>query len=124
MDVKSAFINDDLGEEVYVEQPPGFEISDQKTMVYTLHEAFYGLKQASKTWHDNIDAFFLSLGSQYWYANNNLCIFSQDDLLCLIIVCVNGLLITGSLASKTQQFCADLKTTFQMTDISDFSITS
>ena len=62
MDVKSAFLNGDLKEEVYVEQPPGFEISEQKGMVYRLHKALYGLKQAPKAWHDKTDAFFLSLG--------------------------------------------------------------
>ena len=50
MDGKSAFLNDDLKEKVYVEQPPGFEISKQKDKVYRLHKALYGLKQAPKAW--------------------------------------------------------------------------
>jgi hypothetical protein len=48
MDVKSAFLNGDLKEEVYVEQPPGFELSNQEHMVYRSHKALYGLKQAPK----------------------------------------------------------------------------
>ena len=59
MDLKSAFLND-LREEVYVEQPQGFKISNQKTMVYRLHKVLYGLTQALKAWYDKIDAFFLS----------------------------------------------------------------
>ena len=117
MDVKSAFLNGDLKEEVYVEQPPGFEISEQKDMVYRLHKALYGLKQAPKAWHDKIDTFFLSLGFQNCYADSNLYIFSQDNLLCLIILYVDDLLITGSLASKIEELRADLKTTFEMTDL-------
>ena len=72
MDVKSAFLNGDLKEEVYVEQPPGFEISEQKNMVYRLHKALYGLKQAPKAWDDKIDTFFLSLGFKHCYADSNL----------------------------------------------------
>ena len=64
MDVKSVFLNGDLKEEVYVEQPrvSGFQI--RKNMVYRLQKALYGLKQAPKAWHDKIDTFFLFLGFQ------------------------------------------------------------
>ena len=48
MDVKSTFSNRDLREDVYVEQSPGFEISDQQDMVYRVKKALYGLKKASK----------------------------------------------------------------------------
>ena len=56
MDVKSAFLNGDLKEEVYVEQPPGFQTS-RKHMVYRLKKALYGLKQAPRAWNERIDAF-------------------------------------------------------------------
>ena len=56
MNVKSAFLNGDLKEEVYVEQPPGFQ--QGKNMVYRLKKALYGLKQAPRAWNDKIDAFF------------------------------------------------------------------
>ena len=48
MDVKSAFLNDILSEEVYVEQPKGFEDSKFPNHVYGLKKALYGLKQASR----------------------------------------------------------------------------
>ena len=60
MDVKSAFLKWDLKEEAYVEEPPGSDISEQNTMVYRLHKASYGLKQAPKAWYDKIDAFIFS----------------------------------------------------------------
>ena len=59
MDVKSAFLNGDLKEEVYVEQPPGFQKDKTKHMVYRLKKALYGLKQAPRAWNEKIDAFFL-----------------------------------------------------------------
>lgn len=58
-DVKSAFLNGTLEEEVYVSQPQGFVVSNENK-VYRLKKALYGLKQAPQAWYSKIDAFFLN----------------------------------------------------------------
>ena len=58
MDVKSAFLNGELEEEVYVEQTPGFENQDCLDFVYFLFKALYGLKQAPRTWYDTLSLYF------------------------------------------------------------------
>ncbi|GKA48487.1 retrovirus-related pol polyprotein from transposon TNT 1-94, partial [Tanacetum coccineum] len=60
MDVKTAFLNDILREEVYVSQPDGFVDQDNPNHVYKLKKALYGLKQAPRAWYDLLSKFLLS----------------------------------------------------------------
>ena len=60
IDVKSAFLNGYINEEVYVEQPPSFEDDKKPNHVYKLKKALYGLKQAPRAWYDRLRDFLLS----------------------------------------------------------------
>ena len=62
MDVKTTFLNGEIEEEVYIEQPNGFVIHEQKSHVCRLKKAMYGLKQAPRAWYEKIDGFLMSLG--------------------------------------------------------------
>jgi hypothetical protein len=62
MDVKSAFLNGPLKEEVYVKQPPGFEDLNFPNHVYKLHKALYGLKQAPCAWYEHLRELLLDRG--------------------------------------------------------------
>jgi hypothetical protein len=62
MDVKSAFLNGPIKEEVYVEQHPGFEDSEYPNHVYKLSKALYGLKQAPRAWYECLRDFLITNG--------------------------------------------------------------
>jgi hypothetical protein len=62
MDVKSAFLNGDLKEEVYVHQPPGFAIPDKEGKVLCLRKALYGLWQAPRAWNAKLDSTLRRMG--------------------------------------------------------------
>jgi hypothetical protein len=62
MDIKSAFLNGYINEEVCVEQPPDFEDGKKLDQVYKLKKALYGLKQAPRAWYERLRDFLLSKG--------------------------------------------------------------
>ena len=62
MNVKTAFLNAVVEQEVYVKQPLGFETHDRETHVCKLKKALYDLKQAPRRCYDRIDGFLSSLG--------------------------------------------------------------
>ena len=72
MDVKTAFLNGVVEEELYVEQPLSFETHDRESHVCRLKKFLYGLKQAPRTWYDRIDNFLSSLGFTKSKADSNL----------------------------------------------------
>jgi hypothetical protein len=71
MDVKSAFLNGYINEEVYVEQAPGFEDDKKSNHVYKLKKALYGLKQVPRSWYERLRDFLFSKG---WHHS-----FHQED---------------------------------------------
>ena len=74
MDVKSAFLNEMLQEEVYVEQPKGFVDPHRPDNVYKLKRAIYGLKQAPKAWYDRLTAYLTKHGFKRGFADTTLFI--------------------------------------------------
>ena len=61
MNVKKTFLNGVIEEEVYIEQPQGFEVQDRRNHVCKSKKALYGLKQATRDWYGRIDSFLMSM---------------------------------------------------------------
>ncbi|GJU23067.1 retrovirus-related pol polyprotein from transposon TNT 1-94 [Tanacetum coccineum] len=85
MDVKTAFLNGPLKEEVYVAQPNGFVDPDHLEKVYRLRKALYGLKQASRAWYDEILNFLMSKGFTKGIIDPTIFTirYREDILYCL-----------------------------------------
>jgi len=96
MDVKSAFLNGDLKEEVYVRQMPGFAVAGEEGKVYRLKKALYGLRQAPRAWNAKLDITLKKMGFQQ--SAHEVVVYrrgSREDLL-LVGVYVDDLIITGA----------------------------
>jgi hypothetical protein len=88
MDVKSAFLNGPLSEEVYVKQPPSFEDPKRLNHVYKLHKTLYGLKQAPRAWYECLKDFMLKQGFEIGKADATLFTRKVDGhiFVCQIYV--------------------------------------
>ena len=95
MDVKTAFLNGVVEEEVYVEHPLGFETHDMDSHVCRLKKALYGLKQEPRTWYGKIDSFLSSLGFTKSKADSNLYYKVEDENLVMLLLYVDDLFVRG-----------------------------
>ena len=104
MDVKTAFLNGVVEEEVYVEQPLGFEIHDRESYVCRLKKALYGLKQAPRTWYGRMDSFLSSLGFTKSKADSNLYDKVEEGNPMIPLLYADNLFVIGEdrLISDTQ----------------------
>jgi hypothetical protein len=88
MDVKSAFLNEPIKEEVYVEQPPSFEASEYPNHVYKLSKSLYGLKQAPRAWYECLRDFLITNGFKVSEVDPTLFTktIAKDLFVCQIYV--------------------------------------
>ena len=96
MDVKTTFLNGVIQEEVYIEQPQGFEVEYRHTHVCKLKKALYGLKQAPCAWYGRIYSFLSSMGFTKSKANPNLYLKVVEDEHVILLLYVDNLFLTGN----------------------------
>ncbi|GJZ78750.1 putative ribonuclease H-like domain-containing protein [Tanacetum coccineum] len=89
IDVKTAFLNGELKEEVYVSQPEGFVDPDHPHHVYHLKKALYGLKQAPRAWYDTLSKFLLAQGFSKGVVDPTLFILYCDNKSVIALCCNN-----------------------------------
>ncbi|CAL8138644.1 unnamed protein product [Prunus armeniaca] len=118
LDVKSAFLNGVLQEEVYVNQPEGFVIKGKEDKVYRLHKALYGLKQAPRAWYGEIDSYFTHCGFKKSLSEATLYTKERGDKDILIVsIYVDDIVYTGSNKELLDEFKEDMMTKYEMTDL-------
>jgi hypothetical protein len=114
MDVKSAFLNGPIKEEVYVEQPPGFEDSEYPTHVYKLSKVLYGLKQALRAWYECLWDFLITNGFKVGKADPTLFTktIAKDLFICEIYV--DDIIFGSTNKSSCQEFNRIMIPKFEM----------
>jgi hypothetical protein len=117
MDVKSAFLNGELEEVVYVSQPPGFTADGREHEVYKLHKALYGLRQAPRAWNAKLDTSLVSLGFRRSLSEHGVYARGSHGTLLIVGVYVDDLVIAGAEQQEVNKFKQEMKSLFSMSDL-------
>jgi hypothetical protein len=116
MDVKTTFLNGVVEEEVYIEQPQGFEAHSRDTHVFRLKKTLYGLKQAPRDWYGRMDNYLMRLGFSKSHADPNLYYKVMDNAPIILLLYVDDLFITGE-ESLIIQCNKELASKFDIKDL-------
>ncbi|RVW48104.1 Retrovirus-related Pol polyprotein from transposon RE1 [Vitis vinifera] len=118
LDIKNAFLNGDLEEEVYMEIPPGFEESMAKNQVCKLQKSLYGLKQSPRAWFDRFTKAVLKLGYKQGQADHTLFVKkSHAGKLAILIVYVDDIILSGNDMGELQNLKKYLSEEFEVKDL-------
>ena len=113
MDVVTAFLNGDLKEKIYMQQPSGYIQPDKNGLVCKLKKSLYGLKQSPRCWNEKLCEHLKSLGFK-----ESACIFvRQKKELQIIVVYVDDLILLSKSSEQMQQLKEDLSHRFKMKDL-------
>ncbi|WVZ79558.1 hypothetical protein U9M48_027123 [Paspalum notatum var. saurae] len=119
MDVKSAFLNGFIEEEVYVRQPPGFESARFPDRVYKLRKALYGLKQAPRAWYARLKSFLLKSGFVMGSVDKTLFLLSRSGATLIVQIYVDDIIFGGSSHALVSSFAEQMSREFEMSLIGE-----
>ncbi|GJX82480.1 retrovirus-related pol polyprotein from transposon TNT 1-94 [Tanacetum coccineum] len=121
MDVKTAFLNGELKEEVYVSQPEGFVDPDHPTHVYRLKKALYGLKQAPRAWYDTLSRFLLDNKFSKGAVDPTLFTRKTGKHIHLVQIYVDDIIFASTDPKACDIFSNEMSSKFQMSMMGQMS---
>jgi hypothetical protein len=121
MDVKSVFLNGYINEEVYVEQPPGFEDYKKPNHVYKLKKALYDLKQAPRAWYKRLRDFLLSKGFIMGKVDTTLFTKKIGQDLFVVQIYVDDIIFGSTNQDYCDEFGKIMANKFEMSVIGELS---
>ncbi|GJZ07624.1 retrovirus-related pol polyprotein from transposon TNT 1-94 [Tanacetum coccineum] len=114
MDVKTTFLNGELKEEVYVNQPEGFIDPDHPTHVYPLKKALYGLKQAPRAWYNTVSRFLLDNKFSKGVGGPTLFTQKTGKHILLVQIYVDDIIFASTDPKAYDTFSKEMSSKFQM----------
>ena len=115
LDCKSAFLNGDLDEELYLQQPVGFDDGTEK--VCRLHKAIYGLKQAPRQWYMKLKGVLSDLGFTMSLSDNGIYVVTKSHSTLYLGLYVDDIIIATDSMSDLEEIKQSLSSKFQMKDM-------
>ncbi|KAI3494744.1 hypothetical protein L1887_40442 [Cichorium endivia] len=114
MDVKCAFLNGELEETVYVEQPPGFVSNKHSDHCYVLDKAVYGLKQAPRAWYETLTRFLKQSKFKQGSVDPTFFRKKEGSHLMIVQIYVDDIIFGSTHPSLTAEFRKLIETKFEM----------
>ncbi|KAK2364787.1 putative mitochondrial protein [Trifolium repens] len=121
MDVKSAFLNGYLQEEVYVEQPKGFVDPEHPNYVYKLKKALYGLKQAPRAWYERLTQFLEEQGYRKGGSDKTLFVKQEKGKFIIAQIYVDDIVFGGMSNAMVQHFVQQMQSEFEMSLVGELT---
>ncbi|GKD56698.1 retrovirus-related pol polyprotein from transposon TNT 1-94, partial [Tanacetum coccineum] len=121
MDVKSAFLNGFINEEVYVSQPSSFIDFEKPNHVYKLKKALYGLKQAPKSWYDRLKSFLFEDKYTMRLVDNTLFTKKRDSHIIIVQICVDDIIFRSTCQELCDDFSKIMHDEFKMSMMSELN---
>ncbi|CAB77909.1 putative polyprotein [Arabidopsis thaliana] len=119
MDVKNAFLQGELEEEVYMTPPPGLEDSIAPGKVLRLRKAIYGLKQSPRAWYHNLSTTLKGKGFKKSEADHTLFTLQSDQGIIVALIYVDNIIISGDNKEGIHDTKLFLKSTFDIKDLGE-----
>jgi transposase InsO family protein len=119
LDVRTAFLQSDLDEVVYVSPPPGFQATSGADVVYRLNKALYGLKQAPRAWHQKLCTVLCGLGYVPSKADPGLYVLRTDAGIVLLLTYVDDLLLAGKRPAQLSALVAAIAQQLDVRDLGE-----
>ncbi|CAN0847266.1 Retrovirus-related Pol polyprotein from transposon RE1, partial [Linum grandiflorum] len=117
LDISNAFLNGTLNEEVYMQQPVGFEDPDHPDYVCKLRKSIYGLRQAPRAWFECLSTALQQFGFSPSKTDPSLFIYKPGSTALYVLVYVDDIVITGTSSSLIQQLILWLQSRFLLRDL-------
>eukprot|EP00253_Pinus_taeda_P026826 PITA_26826 len=114
MDAKSAFLDGDFHEEIYMEQPTGF-IQTNSNLVRRLKKSLYVIKQSPQVWYAKMNNFLLETGFSRCHSKNIVYTKKEGESLIILFLYVDDVILTGSDPNLINHVKSILKNKFEMT---------
>ena len=123
LDVNNAFLNGELQEEVYMDQPPGFDgkTNQEQKLVCKLHKALYGLKQAPRAWFDKLKISLQQFGFSSTKSDQSLFVRFTNCSSLFVLVYVDDIVVTGSSSQEIHELISRLRGLFSLKDLGKLS---
>jgi hypothetical protein len=121
VDVQNAFLHDDIQEEVYMYQPPGYVDKNYPNRVCRLQKSLYGLKQSPRAWYSKLSSKLQSLGFVPSQADTYLFVFVNQRVIIYMLIYVDDIIITGSCKKVVDVLMQKLRESFAVKDLGKLS---